>query len=274
MYTTKMRYMKGSYITMKAKSKILILSDGQNWIVDRIADEMIKRMPFEFTKEYYTKISTDDLIKKSQEHDLTHYMNWDFSYHLGSENKLKNVLMSVRSHRYPDYVEGLQNTFNIHVVNKDLLEKFPKATYIPDAVFDHIYPARNFTVGMAFQAYSSAYKGFELVKEACDRLGVDLRIATRLNPTEMMSFYKSVDLMVVASVNEGFNTIAMECLMANIPVITTNVGVVKDIDCNKIERDVDSIVKGILKYYTYPLVKEFRYENICNQFTKLYGRLL
>jgi glycosyltransferase involved in cell wall biosynthesis len=256
-------------------NKVLILKDGQGWIVDRIVDEMVKRMPFDFTVKSYTTIPTDEFVELANNSDLTYYSNWDFSRHLWVLDKIKKpLLFSIRSHRYPEYIKGLAQNFDVHVVSPQLLDEFPNATYIPDAVFDDIAPDHEFTVGMAFQEQSREYKGYYLVKEACESLGCSLKVVTDKNPKEMPEFYKSVDVVVVASVAEGFSTIAMECMMMNKPVITTDVGVPSLLNIHKCERTVESIKEAIGRFYTYPQVKDYRWDLVCEQYTKLFNHLI
>lgn len=254
--------------------KIFILGDGQGWVVDRIIDQMVSRIPATFIRRNYTQISSDELVDIANSVDLTHYGNWDMSYHLEHLDRIKKpFLFSIRSHRYPVYVPELASKFHTHVVNPMLLKDFPNATYIPDAVFDDFYPTHKFKVGMAFQDKSRTYKGYELVRQACDELGCDLVVANDLNPKRMRQFYESVDLVAVASLAEGHNTIAMECAMMNKPFITTDVGIPALLNVHKCERSVKSIKDAISRFYTYPQVKDYTWNNICKEFTSLYERL-
>lgn len=252
--------------------KVLVLGDGQGWIVDRIVDKMISLMPFEFTRKNYTTIPTPQLVKLANSSDLTYYSNWDFSYHLGSEGEIKKpVLMSIRSHRYPEYVKNLP--FYKHVITPELKKEFPDAAYIPDGIFDYFLP-KPFIVGMAFHPQSIEHKGYYLVKEACDSLGIELKVAWGIAPEKMREFYESIDLYVCASLNEGHSTPVMECLMMNKPVLTTSVGIPSTLNVHKCERSVESIRQGIERFYTYPQVKEYGWDSICSQFTNLFKEII
>ena len=126
--------------------KILILTDGQGWIVDRITAEMVKRIPFEFVIEDYTKISKDDFVRKANEADLIHYQNWDIGRFLDVLDQIKKpLIVSIRSFRFPDYIYSVKAHFNI--INPKQREFFPLATYIPDGIFDEYFnllvPARS-----------------------------------------------------------------------------------------------------------------------------------
>ncbi len=255
--------------------RIFILGDGQGWVVDRCVDEMVSRIPANFTRASYTKIPPKELVEQANKADLTYYSNWDLSYHLDVLDQIeKPFLFSIRSHRYPSYVPKLAERFHTHVINKDLLNDFPNATYIPDGIFDGFYPDHVFRVGMAFQEQSREYKGYYLVKQACDELGCQLKVATNLSSRLMRQFYETVDVMIVASQNEGHNTIAMECMYMNKPVITTDVGIPKLLNVHKCERNVESIKEAISKFYTHPQVKDYSWDSVCKQFTKLFESLI
>lgn len=106
----------------------------------------------------------------------------------------------------------------------------------------------------------SEYKGFPLIKQACEELGVDFKPATGDVPFDKMKeYYESIDLLVSASIQEGFCNPIMECMAMNKPVISTETGTTMNLDLYKIERSVEGIKKGILKYYTRPQVEEHRW---------------
>jgi len=252
--------------------KILILADIPGWIVDRIVDRMIQGIDFTFTKRYYASITTDQLIEEANQHDLVHYGNWDIQYHVGRLGEIKvPFLMSIRSHRFPYYVRDVARRVHVHVVNLDLHAEFYGSYYIPDGIFYQL--DRPFTVG--FSGKADSYKGFPLIAQACSELGVIFNPAVgQIEPEDMLEYYKSVDLVVVASEAEGFGTIVMECLAINKPVITTNVGTARYLDVYKIDRTVESIKNGILKFYTSPQVlPKYGWPNICEQFKNLYLQL-
>lgn len=252
-------------------SRILILADTPGWIVDRITDEMIRLMPFEFTKRYYDQISTDELISLANTHDLVHYQNWDWHKHLDRIGEIKTpILTSIRSFRFPEY--ALKIPTHIHILNPGLSEFFPNATYIPDGIFDCFQPDHEFTVG--FAGRPDEYKGFPIISQACKELGARFNPALNVAPDKMPEYYRSVDLMVIASENEGANTIALECMAMNKPFITTNVGMAKYLNVNIAERSVNAMCTAIGKFYTRPQVADYNWENICKKFTDLYGSII
>ncbi|MEA1925844.1 MAG: glycosyltransferase [Patescibacteria group bacterium] len=255
---------------MRKNCKILILTDGLGWIVDRITNEMISRISYEFTEFNYTEIATEDLLYHAEKHDLVHYQNWDLKYHMPRILEMKTpLLVSCRSHRYSEDFQEAYKKVQTHTITPELKEKFPNSTYIPDGIFEMEH---EFTVG--FAGRQDEYKGYRLIKKACDELGVRFKPAENLKPEEMKSYYDSIDLYVCASENEGHSTPVMECLSINKPVITTDVGIPKMFDVYKIERSMEGIKKGIKQFKTEDWVKNYTWENTCNQFKKLYAEII
>jgi glycosyltransferase involved in cell wall biosynthesis len=256
--------------------KILLLADAPGWIVDRIVDRMIEGIPFEFTKRYYDGLHPAELLELSKQHDLVHYGNWgQIDRFFGVIPQIKKpFLMSVRSFRFEPYVlEAAKKVSHVHIVNPELLEFFPGATYIPDGIFEQFRPNRKFTVG--FAGRPDDYKGFDLIFQACELLGVTFAPARgELSPLSMPDYFSSIDLYVCASRAEGASTPVMECLAMNVPVITTNVGIPKFLNVHKVERNVESIAKGIERFYTQKQVTAYNWKSICAQFTDLYQDLV
>lgn len=253
--------------TISNTYRILILSDGLNWIVDRITDEMISKIPHQFTKDFYTRISTDELIEKANQHDLVHYQNWDWEKHIDRFDEIKvPVITSIRSFRFPQYIHRLQSKTHFHIIHPEQRQFFPDATYIPDGIFP--FNSKEFVVG--FAGRPDEYKGFNLIKQACEELGCAFKPALDIPPEKMQEYYDSIDLYVCASVAEGQSTPVMECLSINKPVLTTDVGIPKLLNVHKCERTVESIKKGIERFYTQNQVKDYSWENVCQQFTKFY----
>jgi glycosyltransferase involved in cell wall biosynthesis len=253
------------------KIKVLILSDGLNWIVDRITDKMISDIPCDFTKRYYTEISSREFVDLANKHDIVHYQNWDLIYHLDVLDQIKKpFLLTIRSHRYPEYLKGILHKFSkIHTITPWLKEEFPESVYIPDGIFDDFFEKKNFVVG--FAGRPDEYKGYFIIKQACEELGVVFKPATgEIPPEKMFEYYESIDLYACASIAEGHSTPVMECLAMNKPVITTDVGMPKLLNVFKIDRSVEGVKRGILNFYTRPQVEKYSWKNVNKEFHDLY----
>ncbi len=261
------------------KLKVLILADKAGWVLDRNVDNIIKGIPCNFQKEYYTSISSKKFLAISKDFDLIHYGNSDLSLHLGIVDQIKTpFLISIRSSRYGNYVKNLheiieRNKFYVHVINEELLKEFPGSIYIPNGISKQFKPYREFVVG--FAGVPSEYKGFELIKQACEELNVKFKPATgSISHNKMLNYYKSIDLLVSASIGEGHCNSIFECMAINKPVITTNVGASKKFNLVKIERSVEGIKEGILKFYTYPQVESYTWENANKKLFEYYNQIV
>lgn len=259
--------------------KVLILADQPNWVVNRVVDRLIKGIPCKFTKKFYTQITPEEFLRLSSDFDLIHYSNSDLSYHLPILDQIKTpFLLGIRSHRYADYVKDLPQivkkyNFYVQVLNKELLNDFPEARFIPNGIFEQFKPKKDFVVG--FSGQPTEYKGYEMIKQACKELGVKFLPAEgNINPKKMPHYYRKINLLVSASIEEGHCNPIHECMAMNIPVITTNISAVKGYNLIKIERSVEGIKEGILKFYTQPQVEHLSWENVCNQFYDYYNDIV
>ncbi len=251
--------------------KVLILADQPNWIVNKVVDQLIKGIPCTFTKKFYATIPPEEFQKISSDYDLIYYSNWDLTWQLSVIDKIKTpLLLGVRSSRWKDTIPNIQeiierNNFYVQVLNKELLKDFPKAKVIPNGIFEQFKPKKKFIVG--FSGTPDEYKGFPLIQSACEELGVKFLPAKgNLSHKKMPSYYRKINLLVSASLDEGHCNPVHECMAMNIPVITTDTSAVKNYNLVKIERSVDGIKEGILKFYTQPQVAHLTWNNICNKF--------
>lgn len=72
-------------------------------------------------------------------------------------------------------------------------------------------------------------KGFPLVKQACDILGLQLKVCStdigeRLSYNQMPDWYRSISVLMLPSYAEGCSNVTMEAMACGIPVIANNVG--------------------------------------------------
>ena len=254
--------------------KVLILTDGAGWIVDRITQRIINSMPdIEFIQLPYTGISTDYFIEISKTVDLVHYNSWDIQYHWPACREIKTpFLFTIRSFRYPDYIiDVVAWATKTLVINPGILKEYRNVIYIPDGIDEVFKPDHEFTVGYAGKP--DDYKGYGLIEQACDELGCVFKPAIDLPPSWMPEYYRSIDVYVCASIAEGHSTSVMECLAMNKPVITTCVGLPAMLNLHFTERTVDGLKREISKFYTSPQVSEYSWDKIIPQIKKLYYEL-
>ncbi len=257
--------------TDEKRLKVLMLADRPGWTVNNVVDRLIEGIPCDFTKDYYSTIEPEKLLEISSQFDLIYYSNTDISRHLEVLGKIKTpILLGVRSHRYANFVKDLPQIikkYNLHVqvINTALLKEFTTARYIPNGIDAQFKPVKEFIVG--FVGVPDEYKGFPLIQQACDELGVKFMPATgNIHKKDMHKYYVGINLLVSASVNEGFANPVMEAMAMNVPVISTETGAVKDYNITIVERSVEGIKNGISKFYTSPQVEHLTWENSCKEF--------
>lgn len=260
--------------------KVLMLTDGQGWVVDRntqcIIDGLSDRITFD--KKNYTELSLAEFEEKCKHYDIIHYQNWDIAKFMDVLPE-KPLIVTIRSHKYSkDIIEKLKKRPRTYltVTTKTLKEEIPEAEFISNGIFDQFKPDHEFTVGWAGNSsmHPSGYKGENLIEKACNDLGVRFKKAEGIPFEEMPDFYRSLDCYVCASEAEGFSTDAMECLAMNIPVITTKVGIPGELNLIHVDRSVEGIKKGIEKLYTQKQVEEYSWKNIVNKYEQFYARVL
>lgn len=259
--------------------KVLLITDGQNWFVDRACREFIKYMKYDFTLKQRSDFTVQSLIDESVNYDLIHYANWGVAKIKDAIPHIKTPqILTVRSHRFPDWLkETAKHVDIVQTSNSKLEAMFENGYYVPDGIFFDESNAKPFKVGMAFQDIDEnrEYKGYYLVKKACDNLGLQLDVVSDLEPEKMPEWLKSLSLYICASEAEGFNTMVMECMALNVPVITTDVGVPQFLNIHKIDRTVYSIQSTIQKFYTQKQIYPFyTWVNVCKQLSSLYDKLL
>jgi len=275
---------------------ILAIADKPNWAVDIRVKQIFKQLTqYKVTEVYHTRINSDVIRDLAPKHDAVWCCNHDTGprhWPVFTELKHPRVFVTFRSWRYrveavPFINSGLVKA--VSAVSRRLSAHIQEQTklpvvYIPEGVPDFFTPTRMPFIG--FVGRPDEYKGYPMIKEAVRRCGFRLAVAPqsencsitggKLRPqTDMPDFYASCDAIVVASLQEGGGTIAMEAMAMNIPVLTTQVGVAADLDCIYIERSVEGIEAGLKKLFGRSKVfPEFSVPVVCEQYAKLFDMVL
>jgi len=153
--------------------------------------------------------------------------------------------------------------------------------YIPNGVDVKLFkPEYSFTVG--FVGRRDKYKGYHLIKEACENLGINFihdgnEYPKAVTPhNQMPEIYKKFDCLVIASEGEGCHNPTLEALAMNIPVISTDIGIARDLDgVILVHRDVGSIMEGIRKVYgRKQMMDNFTWDIIASKYLRVYNQFL
>lgn len=249
---------------------ILLLADIPGWIVDRLCARMVTEMPeIEWKAGYYGCMTTDEILAAAADCDMIHHANWDIERHWPRIMEAgKPILMSVRSHRFPPYVREVAGKIRVHVVNRGLLADFPDAAYIPDGLM--VEPA---SLRVGFAGKPGAYKGTDLIEQACREIGAEFWPATDMHPFEMMTWFRDIDVYCCNSQAEGFSTPVMEALALNKPVVSTRVGLPwfdQLAGVSWVERSVEGIKAGLLKHWPSRNLDAYTWPVVADQFRALY----
>lgn len=112
----------------------------------------------------------------------------------------------------------------------------------------------DFVVGWSGN-HGNKIKNFDMVKAACDEANVKLVNAKDLSRTELNKWYNKIDAVVCASKSEGGPLMLLEAGACAVPVITTPVGLAREIINDKkngavVDWNVNSISSAINFYKT------------------------
>ncbi len=136
-------------------------------------------------------------------------------------------------------------------IYNDLDIKYKPSTVITDGVDLELFYPKNIdrigekhTIKIGWVGNSQWNKGIDhkgintIIKPAVDILkkqGYDIELLTsdkidkHIPINEMVNYYEKIDIYICASLNEGTPNPVLEAMACGIPVISTNVGIVKDV---------------------------------------------
>jgi hypothetical protein len=164
---------------------------------------------------------------------------------------------------FSDYMRGVKviTGCNLNIVN--IFSKFnPNIVRVSQCVDNKVFfqqrksfvstrSGTNLVVGWS-GAKNNVIKNLPMVKEACAKAGVKLLIASDLNRHELNLWYNKLDAVVCASKSEGGPLMLLEAGAIGIPVISTPVGLSREIIVDNetglvADWDSNSICKAINK---------------------------
>ncbi len=133
-----------------------------------------------------------------------------------------------------------------HVLNKET-KKVKKET-------------KGFVVGWSGD-YRNAIKNVDLVRSACEKAGVKLLISKNRTREELNNWYNKLDAVICMSTSEGGPLMLLEAGGCRLPVITTHVGLAREIVINYetglvIRADIDEASIAITKLAQDPDLRE------------------
>lgn len=267
--------------------KILCVADLPGWAIDLFCKQWMPKLPeYDWTYVYWTETRPEQMAELVQAHDVVFLANHDYGWRFWdvfAEAMHPRVILRFCSWRYTDDALRFARDFAKAVVcaNQNLARQlFPYNSnlwLIQEGIQEGLVPFRPVRVG--FVGEVCEYKGFHLIQEACRQFGADLvvkaRTHERISVAEMARWYESVDCIIVASENEGYNTILVEAMAMNKPVLTTAVGAAQYLDCLIIDRSVEGILTGLNRLFGRRQVTDrFGWPRVVASYRELFSSLL
>jgi len=262
---------------------LLVHRDKNRWATTLRAEALKKQwVDDEVDITYASNLPAGD------KYDVIHFLysgklSEQRNYILKYKKKVFTTLASQRTldgryDKLKHLIEIYQQTVCCVVQNPHLGYEFIKLTgknnvvYIPNGVDEKLFYGR-FNVGFVGARDSMEHKGFALIKKACDELGLELIVSIETSKhEEMPEFYNKMDCLVIASLSEGCNNPTLEALAMNIPVISTAVGIVSELEgVTIVDRDVESIKQALRKLSgRIQILEKYTWEKIAKKYHNLY----
>ena len=265
--------------------KILLIHNNlMRWADTFRAEEFKKR----WTDDEVDIASAMEELPDGDKYDVIHFM------YSGGLTKSKDYILKYKDKVFTTLAS--ERTFKSSHNDKDLLIKIYKETqccvcqntslliklkeligqnnlvYIPNGVDTELFN-RKFIAGFVGAKGSNNHKGYDLVKQACDYFGIELKEAHEHDYTheEMPEFYNQIDCLIIASESEGCNNPTMEALAMNKPVISTKVGIAEELEgVTIVDRNVDSIKMALRRLSGRIQIMDYTWDKIASQYHSLY----
>ena len=263
---------------------LLVHYDKHPWATTRRA-QALKR---EWVEDRVDIAHYND-IPNGNKYDVIHFLysggiSKARDYILEHKSKVFTTLASQRTlDLYFDKLEPLKEIYKQTICcicqNPTLVDKLKvlieqdNMVYVPNGVDEKKFN-QEFVVGcVAAKQDHRDHKGINLIEQACKELNLKLMIATTVSFNVMSDFYRRVDCIVNASISEGCNNPTLEVLAMNIPVISTKVGIVEELEgITIVERNVKSIKDALRNINRRAqILEKYTWKIIANEYRELYN---
>jgi glycosyltransferase involved in cell wall biosynthesis len=231
------------------KPRICILANVPGWAFDNSAREIKRNLAHEFDITIRYAVDHPDL--SSADYDLVQICSWGQDRYRLIDFDKKRVIVQVSSHRWQDNPHFgpctpdefarryLANCETVICTSRRLTEivanVFPRVFHTPNGVDATRFtpgrraPRPRLTFGWAGKAVDEVKGFYDIVKPACgDRFS--LFVATGDLPHHQMpEFYRQLDVMIVASRNEGEPLTLIEGMACGCYPVCVDVGIVPEL---------------------------------------------
>lgn len=287
---------------MAMKRLLNIVGENKGWAIPNRAKNLAP-----YLKKYFdiTDYFKWDLPDNFNDYDLIHMHHpvlnkkiLDITTVWGFEVSSERLLPKILSSGICEEVNFIiAKNINIH---KALYPKYRNCYLMPNGVDTKLFKPNPIRVGWVGNDSSSeeykAYKGTDLIRQACEELNTDLlglfeivfvkdpsHYPTIFPQEKVVEFYKSLDVFVLASEAEGSSNVILEALAMGIPVVTTRVGNWEHFNrfgtIINVIRTVESIKVGIQVAIEEKIAKRkmieqsYNWERHAKQYLKIYKQV-
>ena len=185
-----------------------------------------------------------------------------------SERSLKALGASMDSLRHARFVIAKNPRLRDMLMERNHMDA-SFVRYLPNGVHQDIFRPAPLRVGYVCRKGEAhrTHKGANLIDAAVEKINQMLGSAavesapdpgdypdSILSPAEMTEYYRSLDVFACASESEGCSNVVLEALACGVPVVSTDVGIARelafDCDLTVVNRSTEGLFSGILKHIT------------------------
>jgi len=270
---------------------LLIVDEKNNWSVHNRAKAIVKYIPdWHFTIKDMGEVNPSNLNHYYKRYDIVHFCCGGIaSYKYWFEQFPNTMTTSLNSH---GAVSGLfqdrddlefifERSAKVVALNKKLAGCFDNCVYIPNGVDIKLFKSRRRgKLVIGFAGTRTRAKGYDLIEKACQQLDkyVELLNDGSNHPEEykthreMVNFYNMIDVLILASDDEGSSNVVLEALACGKQVICTDVGNVNDLPgVVIIDKTIEDIKDGIKQFLPDLIIKEkWTWKQIAKRYRKMW----
>ena len=270
------------YKLLKKEKRIYFISENKNYFYPKYTFNKVYKISSNPEEKKAVNLKTFDI-----KIEMAYYFQYTAEFPFISSKKLVGLFTDSFPHEGPEidiktneirtslsrenfYLKYLKSYDHIVVGGGNLLSEYSKLTEKVSFVYG-IFGQENFiennsvgtkdylTIGWTGTP-DRPMKGFRtIIEPAIEKVretGRDVRLKTKYSGPyqELYSFYKDVDLIVIASSADSGPSLFAEASLSNVPTISTKVGlplmgIEHNINGLFIERNLESLEKAILELY-------------------------
>lgn len=232
---------------MNPKPRILLLADQRGWAYDRAAQGLSQALSsaFDFTIRYVA----DQPNLDDEDFDLLHVFYWGETWHRDQVTDPGRVVKEISSHRFQQSSHGsltpreMADTWLMDAAVwgctsrrlQGLFAGLGETHWIPNGFDPRTFhpegrcESESLRIGWAGNA-ADACKGLQDILLPAAGTDFELLIADgSLDPSDMGAFYRSLDLLCVASTAEGEPLTLVEAMACGCTPLAVDVGIVPEL---------------------------------------------